>query len=50
MLGKVERELTYGQVWKNAQNIASHILYKHNLAPGDRVILCYAFSLDFIQV
>lgn len=46
--GEVEQRLTYAQVWSRVQAIGKHL--QGITSAGDRVVLCYAFGLDFIQV
>ncbi len=46
--GHDRAQLTYGQLARAADGIAATLLHQHGLRQGDRVLLVYPQSLDFI--
>mmetsp|Transcript_39070 Transcript_39070/g.62603 ORF Transcript_39070/g.62603 Transcript_39070/m.62603 type:complete len:287 (-) Transcript_39070:1042-1902(-) len=47
--GSVKQEITYSEAWGHAERIAQNLMSIKGIKRGDRVVMCYAFSLDFIQ-
>src|SRR5690349_427074 len=46
--GDITKKLNYRQLVSKASSIAGNLLKLHKLNPGDRVLLVYPPSLDFI--
>eukprot|EP00466_Bigelowiella_natans_P009559 jgi/Bigna1/91948/estExt_fgenesh1_pg.C_1350004 len=47
--GNIEKKLSYLEVWEHANTVADYLRNNLGVKPGDRVVMCYLFSLDFIQ-
>ena len=45
---RVEKSLTYGEVWTSICNFANTLRDEYDLENGDRVLLCYPPGLDFL--
>jgi acyl transferase domain-containing protein/acyl-CoA synthetase (AMP-forming)/AMP-acid ligase II/NAD(P)-dependent dehydrogenase (short-subunit alcohol dehydrogenase family) len=46
--GRVTETLSRGQLWQQVERVAHHLLRSSSLAPGDRALLVYPPSLDFV--
>lgn len=47
-LGEIVHSVNFGQLTQQTNNVAAYLLETAKLAPGDRVLLVYPPSLDFI--